>query len=135
MVLAYLLLLLLVAALAIYDWQTERLPNGVTLLLLASGLLIHWPGAPATWLGCLLLFSAWQLGGLGGGDAKLWMALLWLTPFERAGQAFVVFAAAMTLTALVQLLWRKFRRKTTIGVSSPGAWRALPFVLWLLVAA
>lgn len=67
-------LLILAVTLAVYDLRTRRVPNWVTLPLLVTGLVQHFPGAAGTWLGCLLLFSAWHFGVLGG-DAKLWMAL------------------------------------------------------------
>jgi Flp pilus assembly protein protease CpaA len=120
--------------LALYDLRTQRVPNWVTLPLLLTGLVLHFPGAPETWLGCLLLFSAWRFGGLGGGDAKLWMALLWLVPRNLAGRATLAMAAALLLTASAQALWRKLRGRPMWGVRGPGAWRVLPFGLWLLVA-
>jgi Flp pilus assembly protein protease CpaA len=96
-----------------------------------TGLVLHWPGAPETWLGCLLLFSAWHYGMLGGGDAKLWMAFLWLVPSELAQPALLVMAMAFLLTAMVQLGWRKLRGCPLWGLHSPGTWRVIPFALWL----
>jgi Flp pilus assembly protein protease CpaA len=128
-------LLILVVSLALYDFRTRRVPNWATLPLLAAGLVRHFPGGLETWLGCLLLFSAWHFGVLGGGDAKLWMALLWLVPFELAQPALLVMAAAFLLTALTQVCWRKLRGGPVWGVRSPGAWRAVPFALWLLVVS
>ena len=58
-------LAMLVAGLVWFDQRTRRIPNGVTLPLLGIFMLLHWPGAPETWLGCLLLFLAWQSGWLG----------------------------------------------------------------------
>ena len=125
-------LFVLVLALALYDLRARRLPNAVTLPLLITGLALGFPGSPALWLGTILLFAAWHTGGLGGGDAKLWMALLWLAPKEQAGAALAVMALAFTGTAALQLAWRVFRKRRILGVRSPGAWRALPFALWLL---
>jgi Flp pilus assembly protein protease CpaA len=129
------LLLVLVFCLAAYDGWTGRVPNGVTLPLLSVGLVLHFPGAPLTWLVCLLLFSAWHFGVLGGGDAKLWMALLWLLPPELVQIAVQVMALTFLLTASGQLLWRKVRGNRVWGVRSPGAWRAIPFVLWLVAVS
>jgi len=128
------LLLILAIFLAIYDFRTRRVPNWATLPLFITGLVLHFPGVPGTWLGCLLLFSAWHFGVLGGGDAKLWMALLWLAPFELAQPALLVMAVAFLLTAIAQVFWRKLRGRPAWGVRSPGAWRAIPFALWLVVA-
>jgi Flp pilus assembly protein protease CpaA len=129
--LLHLLLLLLTIGLALYDWKTCRVPNRVTLLLLSGGLILHFPGALETWLGCLLLYSAWRLCALGGGDAKLWMALLWLTPPGLAGKSLLLMAGMLALSALLQLAYRALRRCRLTGVQSPGAWRAIPFAFWL----
>lgn len=124
-------LLLLVIALSIYDYRTRRVPNGVTLPLLVIGMGLHFPGAPETWTGTALLFTFWHVGVLGGGDAKLWMAFLWLAPPNLAHPAFVVLFGSICITALAQMLWRKLRGQPVIGVKTPGAWRAIPFALWL----
>ena len=115
--------------------RTRRVPNWVTLPLLMTGLVLHFPGAPETWLGCLLLFSAWRFGAIGGGDAKLWMACLWLAPSELAQPALLVMALAFLFTATAQVFWRKLRRGPVRGVRSPGAWRVIPFALWLLAVS
>jgi len=126
------LLLLLAVFLAMYDLRTQRVPNWVTLPLLVTGLVLQFPGAPETWLGCLLLFSAWHFGALGGGDAKLWMAFLWLAPANLAQPALLAMAVAFLLTAMAQVFWRKLRGHSLWGRRSPGAWRVIPFALWLL---
>lgn len=127
-----LLLCTLVLALSLHDFRTRQVPNMITLPLMALGLLWHFPGAPAQWVGTGLLFAAWYGHALGGGDAKLWMALLWLTPPSYAATALTVMAAALMGTAVLQLLWRYLRGQQVFGVKSPGAWRALPFAVWLL---
>ena len=129
------LLLSLVLCLAAYDARTQRVPNWVTLPLLFTGLLLRWPGLPITWLACLLLFSAWRFGALGGGDAKLWMALLWLVPLDLVQSAVLVMAVVFIMTAALQVLWRSIRRYPPWGVRSPGAWRTIPFALWLVAAS
>lgn len=130
-----LLLCLLTFALALYDLRTRRVPNRVTLLLLCAGMILHAPGKLEIWLGTALLFAFWRIGALGGGDAKLWMALLWLAPPEVAHQAFFVLFGAFFLTALGQLLWRKGRNLPLTGLKTPGAWRALPFAIWLVIVS
>ena len=129
------LLLLLAVFLAIYDLHTQCVPNWVTLPLLVAGLVLQFPGAPETWLGCLLLFSAWHIGALGGGDAKLWMAFLWLVPTNLAQPALLVMAVAFLFTAIAQVFWRKLRGHPIWGMRSPGAWRVIPFALWLLTVS
>ena len=128
-------LLLLAVFLAVYDIRTRNVPNWVTLPLLITGLMLQFPGAPETWLGCFLLFSAWRFGVLGGGDAKLWMAFLWLVPTNLAQPALLVMAIAFLLTASAQVVWRKLRGHPLWRMRSPGAWRVIPFALWLLTVS
>ncbi len=127
----YPLLLALVLLVSLHDLRRGRIPNWVTLPLMGIGLLWNFPGALETWLACLLLFAAWRAGWLGGGDAKLWMALLWLAPAVLAQIAVLVISGTFVLTAMAQLLWRRFSKTPLTGVKSPGAWRAIPFAIWL----
>ena len=127
-------LLALVIGLSVYDFRTRRVPNWVTLPLLATGVILHFPGALETWVGTLLLFSAWHVGALGGGDAKLWMALLWVVPVEQVQPALIVMGAVLVGTALAQLFWRYVRGVPMFGLQAPGAWRVIPFVIWMVVS-
>ena len=133
----YPLLLVLVLLVSLHDLRRGRIPNWVTLPLLGIGLLWNFPGALETWLACLLLFAAWRAGWLGGGDAKLWMALLWLAPGALAqavttnASPVLVMSGIFLLTALVPLLWRKFQKMPLTGHKSPGAWRTIPYAIWL----
>ena len=127
-------LLILVILLSIYDFRTRRVPNWVTLPLLLTGMFIHAPGTMETWLGTALLFAFWRFEALGGGDAKLWMSLLWLAPPGLARSSFFVLFGSFLLTAMAQLLWRKARGQAVTGVKTPGAWRAIPFAVWLIVS-
>jgi Flp pilus assembly protein protease CpaA len=129
------LLFILTLTLSIYDFRTRRVPNGLTLTLLTVGMGLHFPGQPEIWTGSAVLFTFWHLGVLGGGDAKLWMALLWLAPPDLAHPAFVVLFSSIIITALAQMLWRKLRGQVVTGVKTPGAWRTLPFVIWLAMVS
>lgn len=130
-----LLLLLLTFALTVYDFRTRRVPNVVTLPLLLAGMIWHAPGTMEVWTGTALLFGFWQFETFGAGDAKLWMALLWLAPPEFSQTAVLILFGSFFLTALVQLLWRKARGRPATGYKTPGAWRALPFALWLVTVS
>ncbi len=121
-------LLLLVLAVSLYDLRTGRVPNWVTLPLLGVGALASFPGTPEQWLLTLLLYLAWSLGWMSAGDAKLWMALLWVIPNPQSA----CFFATFLMTGLLQILTRKFRRQPLTGIHSPGAWRTIPFILWSL---
>lgn len=126
-------LMILTVALSIFDWQARRVPNCITLLLLATGIGLNFPGQPATWLGCTLLFIAWRSSVLGGGDAKLWMALLWLTPTVYMAEGLLIVGGVWFGTGLLQLACRRLRRIPLTGRQTPGAWRTVPFAVWLLV--
>ena len=90
-------LAILVAGLVWFDQCQRRIPNWATLPLLAIFILLHWPGAPEIWLGCILLFLGWKSNWLGGGDAKLWMALLWAVPPEQGNIALLAMAVSFLL--------------------------------------
>lgn len=68
---------------------------------------------------------------MGGGDAKLWMALLWMIPIEWTREGIVAMFTTMFITGLIQLLWRSVRKQPGTGIQGPGAWRTIPFAIWL----
>lgn len=121
-------LLALTIAVSLYDLRRGRVPNGVTLPLLVAGIIAHFPGSLDTWLLSLVLYTAWQAGGMSAGDAKLWLALVWMLP----GASPTLFFATFFITGLLQIILRKFKRQPLTGLRSPGAWRAIPFILWSL---
>ncbi len=125
--------LLLAAALAasLYDLHTRRIPNWFTWPLIVSGLVLHFPGHPDIWVLMVLLFLAFTSGGMGAGDVKLWAALLWQMPVSSTTSILLPALATLFATALAQLLWRRVNNLPVTGVSSPAAWRTIPFVLLL----
>lgn len=121
--LAYLPLLGLMTVAAVKDWRTRRLPNTLNLVVLLCGLGLAYqraipPHLPASLagaaVGLALLFPAFALGALGGGDVKLLAAVgAWTGPVgvlvvllltTVAGGAVALLQAAQTgkLRALVQ---------------------------------
>lgn len=122
------------AALAWFDFRTRRIPNGLSLPLLAVGLWLHFPGTPATWLACAFLFSGWRLGMLGGGDAKLWMALLWLASPALGSAPALWMAGTLLLSAAGQLGMRLIAGIPLTGRREPAAWRTVPYAIWLIFA-
>ncbi|NPV87865.1 MAG: hypothetical protein HPY45_17850 [Anaerolineae bacterium] len=126
-------LVLLVVFLSLYDLRTRRVPNWITLPLLAAAVLANFPSQIEVWLVSILLSFAWRLRWIGGGDAKLWMALVWMTPPELSDRLPLAFSFSLLATGALQILWRKARRLPAAGTTSPAAWRALPFTLWLYV--
>ncbi len=127
-------LLLYALALSLYDLRTGVVPNWATLPVLAAGLLAHFPGALPVWMASLFVFSAWNFGQMGAGDAKLWMALFWAIPSDHSASILFILFASLFGTALIQLLFRKLTRRPVTGQRSPAAWRAIPFILWSLFA-
>ena len=129
-----LLVLVEVVGLALYDLHHKRLPNWVSLPMLLAGQILNFPGSLETWLGCLLLFLGWRARFIGAGDAKLWMALLWLAPRSEGMTALLVMGTLLYSTALAQLAWRKLHGGIRlVGRRTPAAWRTIPFALWLAV--
>jgi len=122
------LLLVLAFGVSLYDFKKGKLPNWVTLPLLAVGIAAHFPSTAGTLLLSLILYAAWRTNWIAGGDAKLWIALIWLLPDSTPLMVFATFFA----TGLLQLILRKLKRQPLTGIRSPGAWRAIPFLLWSL---
>ena len=122
-------LFIFVLAISLYDLRTRRIPNWYSLPLLIAGLIAHFPGTPDLWFVSLLLFFAWVKGGMGAGDVKLWIALLWALPIEYSEQAFPLIFLTFFLTGLGQIVWRVIRKQSLTNVLTPGAWRTIPFVL------
>lgn len=120
----------LVIVLAIYDMHTHRIPNLVTLpwlvLSVILGLLVGSLGNVfLRLLFPLVLAGFWQMGVLGGGDAKMWMALWFTTPGEVLAYGLLVSAACFVIGG-----WAA-TRKHGKGVPVPSAWWALPYALFL----
>ena len=127
------LLVMLSISISLYDLRTKRIPNWVTLPLMVAGLIAHFPGTVELLLMCMALWLAWTMGWMGGGDAKLWMALLWMIPSEWTQEGIVAMLTILLITGLIQLLWRSVRKKPGIGIQNPGAWRTIPFAIWLVL--
>ncbi len=120
---------------SLYDLRTHRIPNWVTLPLLAAGLIVHFPGRSETTIASAILIFAFLYDWMGAGDVKLWLALIWAMPLPVSEKVLPVMLATLFVTGLIQLIWRRWRRKhqTPItGVSTAAAWRTILFVaaLW-----
>lgn len=132
-----LILLLLTILVAIYDFRTRQIPNWITLPLIGMGALSHFlvyaSLSDTFYLGLIstvLIYST--RFGIGAGDAKLWLALLWCVPIHPYTTAIILFAVLFA-TGLVQLVWRVVTKQQMQGVRLPGAWRAIFFVLSLVI--
>ncbi|HSJ24326.1 MAG TPA: prepilin peptidase [Longimicrobiales bacterium] len=102
------LLVLTVAVAAVMDVRTRRIPNVLTLSALGVALalraLLGWPALGAGLLGAgvalALLLPLFAMGGVGGGDAKLLVAVggfLGLGGFITAVLATAVFGGVMAV--------------------------------------
>ena len=124
---AWLLIYLLVISL--YDLRTRSIPNWSTYPLILAGIIAHFPGHMDLWLLCFLLLSTWASGGMGAGDVKLWMAVLWSLPNTNIPSLLPLVFLSFLITGIVQILWRLIRKQPTTGTKSPAAWRTIPFLL------
>ena len=125
----FIFLFFIVILVSLYDLRFHKVPNWVSLSLMLSGIISHFPGNPILWVGSAFIFQAWKLGVIGGGDAKLWIGLLWcLFSFTGEGILLVMFITLL-LTGLAQILVRVLSaRKLQTGIKAPGAWRTVVFM-------
>ncbi len=90
---------------------------------------MRFPGSFDLWLASLTLLLAWGSKWMGGGDVKLWLAILWTLPTQFSTQALLWMFVTFFLTSLLQMGWRLIRKQTPTGSAAPAAWRTLPFLL------
>lgn len=121
-------LFVLVILISLYDLKYRKIPNWVTGPLMLLGLSLNIPGNPVIWVASALVLSAWRSGFMGGGDAKLWIGLLWC--LSTFGESVVVWMfTALLVTGAAQITVRALSQKpVTIGFKTPGAWRTVVFM-------
>lgn len=121
-------LFVLVILISLYDLKYRKVPNWVTGPLMLLGLSVNLPGNPLIWVASAFVFSAWKSGFIGGGDAKLWMGLLWcLSSFGE--QVVVWMFVALLVTGVAQITVRIISQKSAVvGFKTPGAWRTVVFM-------
>ena len=122
-------LLFYLLAVSLYDLRTCRIPNWYTIPLILAGMVAHFPGTMDLWLACYLLLSAWASGGMGAGDVKLWLAVLWALPDSNIPSLILLLSLSFLVTTVIQFVWRFFQRQPITGTKSPAAWRTIPFLL------
>ena len=118
----------LVILISLYDLKYRKIPNLITLPLMLLGLYVSFPGNPIIWIASAIFFSAWKSGFMGGGDAKLWIGLLWcLSSFDD--NAVIWMFVALLLTGVAQIVVRALSQKRiVVGFKTAGAWRAVVFM-------
>ena len=121
----------LVILISLYDLKYRKIPNWVTLPLILLGLYVSFPGDPIIWIASSFIFSAWKFGYMGGGDAKLWIGLLWCLSSFGDNVVIWMFIALMA-TGGAQIVVRILSQKrVAIGFKTAGAWRAVVFMGFL----
>ena len=124
------LLLIFLAGLlygAYIDFKTMRVPNYITLSLLALATIYRFPNySPDTLLFVFLVFLAWKSGFLGGADAKLWMsaAVLWNTQ-----TGIIAAGLSMLITSLIVLALAKLKNNYQPFTKRAGAWKVIPYLV------
>ena len=116
---------------SLYDFRYARIPNWVTIPLFIIGLIFNSPHPVGIYVLLGSFWIAWKLGWMGGGDAKLWMALIVTLP--SGYQMLWTIPLVLFATGALQLLWRRIRGMPLTGVRSPGAWRTLVYLLVILI--
>ena len=124
----FFLLFALVILTSLYDLKYHKIPNWVTLPMMLLGLYVGFPGNPIIWIGSAIIFSAWKSGFMGGGDAKLWIGLLWSLSSLVENVVVWMFVAWM-LTGAAQIMARALSHKrVAVGFRTAGAWRTVVFM-------
>ena len=137
-------LLVLLAAAAVIDWRTRRIPNWLTVGGMVYGLVFNATHATSLWvglahageglaLGLVVLFPLWLLRVMGAGDVKL-MAMVgaFVGPAALLRTILIVFvvggAMALAYTVNTGALRRLLANLRFIGMSlvmpGQGAWRS-----------
>jgi hypothetical protein len=102
--------------------------------LVLIGIVANFPGSPELWMGSILMLTAWGSGWMGGGDVKLWVGLLWCTFSFLGDSVTLIMFVILIVTSIIQILARVLMKKREIvGIKLPGAWRALVFVIFLVI--
>jgi Flp pilus assembly protein protease CpaA len=125
----FLFLFFVIVLVSLYDLKYQEIPNWISLPLIFIGLITGFPGNPTIWIGSIFIFQAWRLGIIGGGDAKLWVGLLWCL-FSFVGERILlVMSISLMITGLAQILVRVLtKKKVETGIKVPGAWRTVVFM-------
>jgi len=126
---SFLLLFLVITLVSLYDLKYHKVQNWISLPLMVMGFVVGFPGNPVLWIGSAFIFQVWKLGIIGGGDAKLWVGLLWCL-FSFAGERILlVMSISLMVTGLAQILVRVItKKKLETGIKVPGAWRTVVFM-------
>lgn len=125
----FLFLFFVIVLVSLYDLKYREVPNWISMPLIFTGLIAVFPGNPTLWIGSVFIFQAWRLGIIGGGDAKLWVGLLWCLFSFMGDRILLVMSISLMITGLAQILVRMLtKKKIETGIKVPGAWRTVVFM-------
>ena len=125
----FLFLFFVIVLVSLYDLKYREVPNWISMPLIFIGLITGFPGNPTIWIGSVFIFQAWRLGIIGGGDAKLWVGLLWCLFSFMGERILLVMSISLMITGLAQILVRLLTKKKVVtGIKVPGAWRTVVFM-------
>ncbi len=125
----FLFLFFVIVLVSLYDLKYREVPNWISMPLIFIGLITGFPGNPTLWIGSIFIFQAWRLGIVGGGDAKLWVGLLWCLFSFMDERILLVMSISLMITGLAQILVRLLTKKKVVtGIKVPGAWRTVVFM-------
>jgi len=131
------LVLLWTAYATVVDFRTYRIPAGfprravfaATALCAVPTIVLR--GHIGAWFLYLILFiviiAEWRLGGIGGGDVKLWTVWWLWTPPTWIRWGLVATAVIWVVGGLARLLILRHEP----GQKYPAAWQALIYGVWL----
>ena len=125
---SWLFLFVLAVAVSLYDARTGRIPIWLTIPLILMGAFRNFPGSAEIWLLAAILLLAFANGWMGAGDVKLWLTLAWLMPVSAVPVLLPAAMSAWLLSGLGQIFYRWLRNRPLTGISSPAAWRTIPFL-------
>jgi Flp pilus assembly protein protease CpaA len=93
-------------AVAVWDWRTGRIPNWLSLPVMAlGGGLQLYRGRWIILLIWVLLYLIWRVHIIGGGDAKLLMGLFALFPTQQFALVFGVVTLVVSVPLMVMQHW------------------------------
>ena len=102
------------------------------------GVAAHFPGSLMVNVATILLMSAGLLSdgeSVGHGDIKFWLTLLWIQPKSLADISSILIFLVLFMTSAVQILISRLPRSDPIaGRVKPAAWRAILFMILILIA-
>ena len=117
------------------DLHTRTIPRGIVALApvgwLVTGAWRTPEGIVAPLVLFGVLFAVWRMGGMGGGDVKLWLSIFAWTPGPAMWMGLAVAGGVLVATGAGQMLYRRRKSLPLRGRPTPAAWRVLGYLAYL----